>query len=329
MGRRWQPMLSALQLTRVALVFTAISNIWLVLLIGRAEGAWSPPVAGSLALSLLCTAGVAVGMYAFGMSLNDIMDARRDRTFAPERPIPSGQIRLPAAVALSVAMLLLSLLSSLPLGWTSTALALATAVLILFYDALGKHIPAVGVLCLGIIRGMHMLIANPVLGFFWPVWLTVSHVLGTSAAAYRLEGKRPRLTGAQAWAVTAGWVFLSMVAVAWRLYGEGRARGSQPWSWAGPLAAAVLFLVLSVRSVRKAPDRRAAGAALMKVGLLWLIVYDASWLLSARLWGEGLLVAALLPAATLSMWGMRQLAAAERPLGYRLDRRRPGEGQRA
>src|SRR5438132_1237947 len=86
-----------LQLTRIALVFTAISNslCTLILWTGRRFGhealhhlSWRDAVA---------VAAMSTGLYGFGMSLNDIIDRRRDEQLAAHRPLPSGRIGVATA----------------------------------------------------------------------------------------------------------------------------------------------------------------------------------------------------------------------------------------
>ena len=57
------------------------------------------------------------------------------------------------------------------------------------------------------------------------------------------------------------------------------------------------------------PDRRAAGRRLVLVGLLWLILYDASFALSYAGPRSALLLAALLPLAYASVRVMRAWSA--------------------
>lgn len=311
MNRIFSNLLAVLQLGRVALVFTAIGNAWVVALFSRAfESDRGVAAITQLPLwqLLATTAGVAAGLYVFGMSLNDVMDARHDRTFAPGRPIPAGRLHVRTAISVAFIALILAIAAAVPLGWRSIIVTLACAMMIVFYDTVGKHLPAVGVLTLGVIRATHMLIANPLLGFCWPVWLTMSHVIGVSAASHKLEGKRPRLTGREVWGVVAGWVFLSMMLMVWMGHREAMTLRDGMWLWVGPTVAAVAFIALAIRTVRRADGDRAAGGGLMKIGLMWLIVYDAAWLFSAALWWQGLLVAAMLPTAWTAMRAMRAAA---------------------
>lgn len=312
---------AALQLTRIALVFTAISNAWVVVLLSAAFGEKVRVTEAyadlPLWVLLLCTAGVAAGLYSFGMALNDVLDARRDRAFAPERPLPSGQLSMPTAVAVTVGALLIAVAAAIPLGRMSTLLCLVTAGLILFYNALAKHVPGVGVLSLGLIRAVHMLIANPALLYLWPVWLTLTHVVGISAAGYTLERKRPLMSPTALWLIVGGWVFVTVVMLAWMTQREAPFVAGA--LWLGPLLAATAFGVLMVPTLGRAPDGRAAGGLLVKRGLLWLIVYDAAWLVSAGLWWQAGLIALLGFAAVGGMTVMRHLKALQQPARFQRD----------
>ncbi len=313
MGRRASKIVWALQLARVGLVFTAVSNSWLVVLLSRSLPGQIPADHPVMALPLwavmLCTAVVSAGLYTFGMSLNDVMDARRDRTFAPDRPIPAGLIGMGAATAQAVTALLFAVAASVPLGAGSTLLCLLCAALILFYDGLGKHVPGLGILTLGLIRLLNMLIPNPWMLYCWPIWLTMSHVTTISAISHRLEGKRPILDGKQVWIVTGGWAFLSIAIIGWMSARDGLVIHAQPWLPLGAVIAVILFALWTPIMIGRAPSPRAAGGILMKNGLLWLMVYDAAWLAGAQLWWQAALIAALIPTAMLAMSLMRTLKA--------------------
>ncbi|MHC5108984.1 MAG: UbiA family prenyltransferase [Planctomycetota bacterium] len=78
-------------------------------------------------------------LYAGGVALNDVADARRDSVDRPERPIPSGQIAHRHAALLSVLLMLLGMASawwiSARVGWV----ALGTVGAIIAYDVLLKN----------------------------------------------------------------------------------------------------------------------------------------------------------------------------------------------
>jgi len=307
MSRATAKILPFVQLTRLALVFTAISNIWMIVFWARAvEG--EPTLTALPAWEALgLTAGVAVGLYVFGMTLNDVMDVRRDRLFAPQRPLPAGRVSLTNATLIAVVALLLALACTLPLGTSSTVVALLCAGLIVFYDATGKYLPAIGLITLGLVRATHMLIADPGLAFCWPVWLTMTHVVLVSSLAYVLERKRPRLVPAEGWMVLTGWAFWSLVLIFWMARRDGLTAYGMPGLWVGPLAAVAGFAVAAAWMIRRSPSRHQAGATLMRLGLTWLIVYDAAWMASAGLWLEAAILAGLLVAAIVSVEAVRRL----------------------
>lgn len=303
--------LASLRLARIGLVLTAVSNIWLVVfLTDGLPGQAATGVIGRLTLASLlgCTAVVAIGLYVFGMVLNDLMDVRRDRTFAPGRPLPTGQLSTKTAMAIALLALLAAVGASVALGPLSTVGCVIAAALIVFYDAFGKHLPGVGIVTLGMIRAVHMLIANPALGLLWPVWLTMTHVVAISAAAHRLENKRPRLATRNVWIIVGGWMFASFAMAMWM----SRRGGLMPptgWVWIGPAVAVVAFLIVAMSTVER-HDPKTAGQRLIKHGLIWLIVYDAAWLMSAGLWWQGLVIGAMVPVTFGVMAAMRTASAA-------------------
>src|SRR5688500_15080066 len=101
LGSISQRLLTLLQLTRMALVFTAIADGLCTLLLAahaRAAAAGDGRIAAHLtAAQVFWAAAVSAGLYGFGMSLNDIIDRRRDAQIAAARPLPSGRIGVTAA----------------------------------------------------------------------------------------------------------------------------------------------------------------------------------------------------------------------------------------
>ena len=84
-------LLALLQLTRMALVFTAIADGYCTALLRRNvfgdEDVLDPR-------RMISIAAISVGLYGFGMSLNDIADRKRDLHIASHRPLPSGRVGL-------------------------------------------------------------------------------------------------------------------------------------------------------------------------------------------------------------------------------------------
>jgi hypothetical protein len=237
-----QRLLTLFQLTRMALVFTAIADTQAALLIAMAaplgkEGEWGVSLAqlGSLLspLRMLAVAVISIGLYGFGMSLNDIIDRRRDRQMSPGRPLPSGRVGLAAAHLICIALAAAALVAGAVFrsygatwysgGDISLILVGVTLGLIVFYDAAGKYLVMPGLVTLGLVRFFHALIPairlfgpkhqplsifelsrSPmgslrfwpephVAAIFHPLWL-LNHVAILSAIAYSWEQKRPPLT---------------------------------------------------------------------------------------------------------------------------------------
>src|SRR5438105_13566012 len=144
-----QRLLPVWQLTRMALVFTAIADSQCELLMklaqrGELAGMRVPRAPWQLTLAM---AGVSVGLYGFGMSLNDIIDRRRDAQIAAGRPLPSGRIGIVTAHVICVLLILLALAAG---GYyaraspvhprLSFALLVVTGLLITFYDFAGQYL---------------------------------------------------------------------------------------------------------------------------------------------------------------------------------------------
>ncbi len=310
--------LTLLQLTRMALVFTAISNsVCEVLLdtrghIGTDRSIWQ---------RLVATVCVSTGLYGFGMSLNDIIDHRRDRLLASDRPLPSGRIGVPAAhvvcamfgaLAIAGGFYVAGHQPELQLNFearpTSFLLLIWTATLIVFYDTAGKYLVAPGLISLGLIRFFHSVIPAPTLPLLWHPLLLLNHVTILSAVAYRWEHKRPPMTKVHWWAVLGGLAVVDAMCIG-LVYWRRQTLGITPGLLV-PLAAVIAFILFAwgIRRRYAADIRgseRRAGQMVMLYGLLWLIIYDASFVIGYVGWMPALLLLCLLPMAYLSVKAMR------------------------
>jgi hypothetical protein len=328
-----------LQLTRMALVFTAISNslctllLWVASRAGGVDGtavlrgvSWKQ--AGLVAL-------MSTGLYGFGMSLNDIIDRRRDRLIAAHRPLPSGRIGVTTAHLICSIFILLALLAAAAYahlsgqGWISMILVAWTAVLIIFYDLAAKYLVALGLLSLGLIRFFHAVIPAPQLPLVWHPLVLLNHVTVVSLVAYRWEEKRPPLTPIHWAAVPGGLAVIDGLLVgllAWRRT-QGGARLVDALrvtpALIVPAAAAGAFVLLAVVIKRTSATPREAGQRLMLYGLLWLIVYDFSFAVGYVGWAPALALLALLPLAYASVQVMRWwggvMALSQRPQFKRIE----------
>lgn len=309
-----QRVLTVLQFTRMALVFTAISNGWAAIFLNaRVNG---EPISIWYMLAMTVT---SVGLYTFGMTLNDLIDRRRDSQIAPGRPLPSGRISLTTAHTICALLALLAVAGGVwmillkPQSWLSLVLVVWTLILICFYDFAGKYLVAPGLLALGLIRFFHATIPAPSLPIPWHPVLLFVHVTLLSTVCYGLEGKRPRLTAIHWICVIGGAMVLLTLLISfliqryagidWKIALWWTPRGLLPVS-----AGMVVFIMIAVVIRHLNNDPRAAGRTLMLYGLLWLIVYDALLVYGYVSWKHALLILALLPISLLSVQLMRAWA---------------------
>jgi len=326
--------LSLLQLTRIALALAVVSNSWLTVFLAIHV---EPPSGSNtiiesmpLAFALLLGAVVAVGLHVYGVSLNDVLDARHDRLFSPHRPIPAGRVHRTSAVVVAVVGLLAAILAAHFLGQAAILLCIIAAAGILFFNAMGKYLPAAGILALALIRVLNMLVPNAQLGFAWPIWMMMTHVLASAALGYLLEDKRPRLRGREVTLLALGWMLGTAAIVAFMTWRGTLLAYGRPFIWIGPAIAAALFFAVSwwvvVRSnkLRDGGDlhgeRRRLGRHYMRLSILWLIVYDAAWLFCAGLIVPGLLHLLLFVSVYAILYLMGPIsAAADEPPAYRIE----------
>jgi len=326
-------LLTLLQLTRMALVFTAIADGLCTVLLSaqRRAAAQGTSLSAQLdARQVAAAAAISVGLYGFGMSLNDIIDRRRDSQISPQRPLPSGRVGLAAAHVVCVALIAMAVLASVYYsslardGGTSVVLTIGTATLIAFYDLAGKYLVAPGLLTLGLIRMFHALVPDAHVPLLWhPLWL-LNHVAILSTVAYGWEEKRPPLTRRHWWFVLGGLALIDGMFIAIVAARRGAAEAGVAaalrieLALLLPVLASVLFVFIAWRVRRKSASSREAGQRVMLYGLLWLIVYDAAFVAGyVRNGVATLAVLMLLPVAYLSVqlmrWWSKLMAVSHRP----------------
>jgi hypothetical protein len=127
-------------------------------------------VSDTVAGAVLVSAGVAAGpvavvavaialFYTAGMLLNDVMDLAIDRRERPERPLPSGQVSVRAAVAAVVALFVAGEALLLLEGWRGALAGLVLIALIVLYDAWHKG-NAISPLLMAACRAMVYVVAG-------------------------------------------------------------------------------------------------------------------------------------------------------------------------
>ena len=277
-------------------------------------------VESPLVLALFGATLYAIGLFAFANALGDTLDARRDRALYPDRPIPSGRLSIEAATTMVAISLLGAVLGASLLGQPAVFMCLLTAFAILFYHAVGKFIPSVGLVSLGLIYGAHMMIANPQLIFVWPVLLMMAHALLLGAITHRLGQKRPILTWPVLITAGAGWAFWTGV-----LLYVGKSRAGAWWpDWVAPQVAivpamlAATFVLFAWNKSRMTKDPRRGAEKLRRYGALWVTLYATGWLIGQGYLTEALYLGALSIVGLLGMTVLREsYGLIEQPVGYR------------
>ena len=300
--------LALFQIMRVALALTAVADVWTLMLLNiPGQPAIKDPVTQFVLAAL-----ASFFLYAFGMTLNDLLDSRRDRLFAPWRPIPSGRLGVPAVIVLSLVLMLLGLFSATLLSWfepinfpVALTLAMMVSLLIVFYNATGKFLGYVGFIALGLIRGVNCLIGRPNAGFLILSLFLFTHIAVATAISYRLESKRPRLRIAGIWKLLIGVAFIDAFAVVIMLL-RGSITRSVLIDATGPALVAVIYFSWVARQIfnhHEAPRKR--GERIMLVGLFTLFAYDASLLAANGSFGGMAIILVLAAVSYIAFWAMR------------------------
>ena len=268
-----------------------MADAWFVIVFTRGDAIYNhvPSYSIPLVVDLVLAAILTTGLFAFAGTLNDLLDLRHDSAFRPDRPLPSGRIRSSQAVVIVVGSLLAAIAAMIPFGSGALVFGVLAATGILFYDAMGKYLPALGVIVAGLIHGAHMMIPNPELAFTAPVWLVFTHVVVIGLVVHVVEGKRPKTTGTSIGITIGAWLICSILILGLAARG-GRESGFVPTDldfdtliW--PTAAVVLFIAVARRKVSGQPGPIGA-EKLRRYGSMWHAVYAAAWFAGLGRWTE-------------------------------------------
>ncbi len=231
----------------------------------------------------------SVFLYAGGVILNDVFDYKIDTVERPERPIPSGLIPLKSAAiyggtVLTIGIILAFLVHNLS-GWMAIALAAS----ILLYDAVAKKYDFFGPLCMGLCRGLNLILGMSVfgtLGYWWMAAIPIVYIFAiTLISRGEVHGENKNHI------VLAGVLYTAVVLAVLTLvflYTD---------NILFPLLFLTLFALLVFRPLIKAHSDNSPQNIKKAVmaGVLSLVVLDASIAVSFSTWWYGLLILALLP----------------------------------
>ena len=323
-------LMTTLQLTRMSVAFGAVSDLWFMIvlawLIQEVSGPavvgmwWTGKSVGILVAVLVAGAVTALGLFGCGAALNDVIDARHDAAFSPDRPIPAGRIRQGQAVVIAVIALVVAVVGGAVLGPWSAWLTVFTASLLLFYNTAGRFVPAVGIVTIGIIHAVHMLIPFPETPLLLPVWWMLTHAMLVTTGVHLLEAKRPRISGRGVLGIGLGWLFWTAMLLLLILD-----RGLDLWPttqpalgllWPGLLM--IVFVVFVRWKIVRAPSARHAAEKLRRYGAMWHSLYAAGWCAALGLTWAAICFAGLAILGLVVMTVVRELfGLSGRPLQFR------------
>ncbi|MEW6741642.1 MAG: UbiA family prenyltransferase [Planctomycetota bacterium] len=168
---------SWLRLVRVPLAASAVTDI-------LAGASVTGPTHFRITWGLLIAASASLCLYAGGMVLNAIVDRDEDRTLAPHRPLPRGEISLRAARAAAIVAPLLALALASLLSARCGALVLLIEAIILVYHVVLKRSVWLGPFSLGLIRALNLLVGEVVMLAPQEAFSSASLVFPLAYAAY-------------------------------------------------------------------------------------------------------------------------------------------------
>lgn len=315
------------------MALAAIADVWFVVLWSRrapGEEVWADPalIDSATWLVLLGSAAMALGMVSFGITLNDLLDIRRDRSLHPTRAIAAGRVAAEMGLVIALLSAMMGTLGAVALGRHAVVLCVVTLVGILVYNGSARFIPSFGPVALGLVYATHMVAGNPSVRFLLPVWFIMTHTLIVDALAYRIARRRPLLTRRRIVIAGLGWVFWSGALGAIAIDRGGGVERGLLALWARevdlsaivpPLAVAIGFAVFAAGQLAKPFDRARVAEKFKRYGSIWNCLYAIAWLAGAGYWGSAWIVIALTVTGLMGMIAMREVAGLrEHPVGYRL-----------
>lgn len=286
MARRFD-VVAYLKLFRFPLVFTAIADSAAGYMISAGSTIELPPMA--------FLAVASAGLYCFGMALNDIADAARDREIAPTRVIPSGRITMTGArVAAGLAALLSlgcagaagrNLLLQTVLVWGAAVVAIVA------YNCFLKVPPIMGLVRLcNFMLGIAVASRMSLEGSYAPLWacliVALPHFVYVTALTYvstleegEVDRRRVKFgAGAMMIAALAASSWKQLADSIWRFKNGQSAAPIEHAPWLAVGCSAVLALWVFFRA-KNARDKRGV-MLVVRDGIGGLILLDAALLIS-------------------------------------------------
>jgi 4-hydroxybenzoate polyprenyltransferase len=211
-------------------------------------------------------------LYAGGVVLNDVFDRELDRVERPERPIPSERVPVDRAALLGVAFLLIGVVAAAQATRAAALIAATIALLVVFYDSIGKRHFVIAPLNMGLCRALNLLLgmaAVPiVVTLSWPLAvIPLLYIAGvTTLSRGEVHGSNRGPATFALISLTVAWIVVAAIAL--------RSGDRVPTA----LALAILLawrLLPSYWRAWRSPSPAVIRAA-VKRGILSLVVLDAT-----------------------------------------------------
>ncbi len=147
------------------------------------------PLESFLTIHLLFLIASTICLYAGGVVLNDVFDAELDKIERPERPIPSGLIRLNSARNFGGILLLAGIILAFLVNNLCGTVSLILVFAILTYDIFAKKSGVLGPLNMGVCRGLNLLLGMAVFGIITQWWFAIIPIFYIAAITLISRGE--------------------------------------------------------------------------------------------------------------------------------------------
>jgi geranylgeranylglycerol-phosphate geranylgeranyltransferase len=132
-----------------------------VFIVGESAGvSWTYDKFISAALAF----AAAVLITGAGNAINDYFDRDIDKVNRPKRPIPSGRVKPPTALNISLAMFALGILLVIPINWKCMIIAALNTLILASYAAGLKRVGLAGNIAIGYLVGSAFIFGGLVIG---------------------------------------------------------------------------------------------------------------------------------------------------------------------
>lgn len=278
MGKAW------IELIRPSNVLTAISDVLAGIAIACLFLQHHLPTVEVLAI--LSVASML--LYTGGIVFNDVLDAKLDQIERPERPIPSGRIKRSSATALGTIAFCLGSLLCLFINMQSFYIAIAIVVMCLLYNGIAKHHFLFGPLAMGCCRGLNLLLGLSVfpdaLAYSYVALVPIIYIASvTNISRGEVYGNNRTALGVSA--------LLYTTVIGTLIYYALNSDNTMALIFIIPFGLMISIPLVRAFRFPKPDNIRKA----VKLGVLALILLNASWIAISGFWLLALLTVCILP----------------------------------